>query len=279
MTLDPNDPPDEELLRAARGGDRDALEKLVAHHQGQVFRFGMKMCRDPEDAKDVLQETMLAMARHVGDFRGDSSLSTWLYTIARSFCLKKQRKQAPDAPRRLDDADVRDDESLVDRAKRPDEALAAREIEHALEHAISELEPMYREVLVLRDVEGLRAAEVAKVLGVSEQAVKSRLHRARLSVRARIAPLLGTSEPPPAPDAASCPDVLTLLSQHLEGEISSDKCAELERHIEACGRCRSACDSLKRTLALCKRSQAEIPEDVQESIRHAVRGWLSSPTA
>src|SRR5215470_15526196 len=83
---------DDELLAAARAGDAAALEELLERHQAQVYRFGMKMCRDPEDAKDVLQDTLLAMARNVRDFRGASSLSTWLYTIARSFCIKKRRR-------------------------------------------------------------------------------------------------------------------------------------------------------------------------------------------
>ena len=69
-------PSDETLLAEARAGDRQALEALLERHEGQVYRFGMKMCRDPEDASDVLQDTLLAMARGVRDFRGASSLST-----------------------------------------------------------------------------------------------------------------------------------------------------------------------------------------------------------
>src|SRR6187397_1258339 len=95
---------DAELLSAARGGDKAALEKLLERHQAQVYRFGMKMCRDPEDAADVLQDTLLAMARGVRDFRGASSLSTWLYSIARSFCIKKRRRSkfGPENERSLD---------------------------------------------------------------------------------------------------------------------------------------------------------------------------------
>src|SRR5512147_1714986 len=84
---------DQLLLDRARAGQSDALEQLLERHQSQVYRFGMKMCRDPEDAKDVLQDTLLSVARNVRDFRGSSSVSTWLYTIARSFCVKKRRKR------------------------------------------------------------------------------------------------------------------------------------------------------------------------------------------
>lgn len=168
---------------------------------------------------------------------------------------------------------------LADSAKTPDEVLASRQIGQALEQAIGALEPRYREVLLLRDVEGLTAPEVAEVLGVSVQAVKSRLHRARLSVRAHVAPLLGISSDAPA-SPGTCPDVLTLFSQHLEGEISADVCAQMERHLEACGRCRGACDSLKRTLVLCRTtgSSAEVPASVQAKVLVAVRDFLAKNT-
>src|SRR5919198_1216252 len=82
---------DEDLLANARAGDRAALERLLELHQRRVFRFGLKMCGGEDDAKDVLQETLLAAARGIHDFRGASSISTWLYTIARSFCIKRYR--------------------------------------------------------------------------------------------------------------------------------------------------------------------------------------------
>jgi len=265
------------LLERARAGDGQALEKLLAAHQAQIYRFGLKMCRDPEDAGDVVQDTLLAMARGIRDFRGASSLSTWLYTIARSHCIKRRRKRkfAPDELRSLDTDAATRAQQHVDPAKLPDEALAGKQVEHALEQAIIALEPMYKEVLVLRDVEGLTAPEVAEVLGVSLQAVKSRLHRARLSVRAHVAPLLGIPASPAAVGGA-CPDVLTLFSQHLEDEISAEVCAEMERHLVACARCRATCDSLKQTLSLCKTAPAaQVPDAVQRSVRLAIRDFLA----
>jgi RNA polymerase sigma-70 factor (ECF subfamily) len=269
---------DDTLLAAARAGDRQALEALLERHQAQVYRFGMKMCRDPEDAKDVLQETLLAMARGVRTFRGASSLSTWLYTIARSACIKKHRRSkfAPEEEVSLETTATAEAKGLAAPARSADEVLAGKQVERALEQAIAALEPMYREVLLLRDVEGLTAPEVAEVLGVTPEAVKSRLHRARLSVRERIEPLLGVpAEVSKAP--GTCPDVLTMFSQHVEDEISADLCAEMERHLEGCGRCRGACDSLKRTLALCRTSATttEVPAPVQDSVRTALRSFLA----
>ncbi len=276
-----HDAPDHILLEQARAGDSRAIEALIEKHQARVYRFGMKMCRDPEDAKDVLQDTLLSMARGVRDFRGASSVSTWLYTIARSFCIKKRRRSkfAPHPEQSLDTELEEQGRQFVDAGRTPDEALASKRVEQALEKAIRDLEPMYREVLLLRDVEGLSAAEVAEVLGVSVQAVKSRLHRARLAVRARVAPLLGVPVAAP-PAAATCPDVLTLFSRHLEGEISSDVCAEMEAHLRGCERCRGACDSLKSTLALCRRSgpEVQVPVAVQKSVKVALRNLLAETT-
>jgi RNA polymerase sigma-70 factor (ECF subfamily) len=273
-------PSDDTLLATARAGDRQALETLLARHQPQVYRFGMKMCRDPEDAKDVLQDTLLAMARGVRDFRGESSVSTWLYTIARSFCIKKRRhgKFAPDQERSLDTDAGPEARRLSAPGDGPEEALAGRQVERALEEAIAALDPAHREVLLLRDVEGLTAPEVAQVVGASIQAVKSRLHRARLAVREHVAPLLGVERPARA--SVGCPDVSMMFSQHLEDEISAERCSEMERHFEGCARCRGTCDSLKRTLALCRTSETApaVPASVQASVKTALRTFLAEQT-
>jgi RNA polymerase sigma-70 factor (ECF subfamily) len=266
---------DRTLLDAAVRGDRKALEALLARHQAQIYRFGLRMCRDPDLAQDVLQNTLLTAARGLRDFRGGASLSTWLYAIARRFCGKLRRKASTTRERERA-LDAQEMGRAVDAAERPDEALEGKEVRGAIEDAIASLEPMYREVFVLRDLEGLTAAEVAEVVGASEQAVKSRLHRARLAVRAHVAPLLRI-EPIESSTTSGpgCPDVLRLYSRHLEGEISADVCAQMERHLTTCAHCRGTCDSLKRTLALCKAAPApEVPPAVQDSVRSALRALL-----
>jgi RNA polymerase sigma-70 factor (ECF subfamily) len=261
------------LVESARAGDRKALEKLLERYQGHIYRFGMKMCGDPEDAKDVLQETMLAVARNVQDFRGGSSVTTWLYTIARSFCIKKRRRSkfAPEREESLDADREGEVRAVPDSARGPEDELAGRQIEEALERAIGSLAPMYREVLVLRDVEGLSAPEVGEVLGLTVEAVKSRLHRARLSVRSQVAPLLG-GVPQSGP---TCPPVVELLSRHMEGEISADLCAQMEQHVASCPGCQGACDSLRKTLALCRSSpEPRLPSSVQRSVRSAIEAFV-----
>ena len=283
-------PNENALLQAARSGDEHALEQLIEQHQDRIYRFGMKMCRHPQDAEDVLQDTLLTMARSIQDFRGASSLSTWLYTVARSVCIKKRRKSkfAPTQEVSLEQDAAGEAHAHAHPGRSPFEAALGNEVQQVLQDAIHGLDPDQREVLVLRDVEGLRASEVSEVLGISVAAVKSRLHRARASVRAAVAPTLGdrSADTPTtpaasigtaatAPGAGTCPDVLTLYSQHLEGEISADLCEQMERHLATCPRCRSTCDSLKETLALCHQvPTTPVPAPVQASVREALRAFL-----
>lgn len=262
------DASDERLLESLRQGDEGALRALLERYEPVVYRFGLRMCRDPEDAKDVLQDTLLALARGARDFRGGAAFSTWLYTIARRFCAKR-RKRGADRSGRAGSLDEDEALTVPSPTRAPDDASADREIASALDAAIDALEPSQREVLLLRDVEGLSAREVADVLGISVDAVKSRLHRARIGVREAVAPLL-------APPTPTCPDVVQVLSGHLEGEVAAADCAEMERHVLGCAACRTRCDGLRETLAACRASAAhgEVPPEVQREVRAAVQRAL-----
>jgi len=238
-----------------------------------VLGFSFRMCGNPEDAKEVTQETLLTMARSVGDFRGDASLSTWLYTIARSFCIKSRRR-SKGAPAHHEPLEAARD-NAAEPTTTPEQMLLGRETRDKVIAALARLEPAAREAVVLRDIEGLTAAEVARITRASVAAVKSRLHRARAALREHLLSAVGGEALPP-PTPSSCPDVLTMLSRKLEDEISPELCATMEEHVAACSRCSGLCDSLKKTLALCKALPAPpIPEHVQNSIRQAVAAALA----
>ena len=267
---------DDELVAAARQGDSAALETLLVRYQPHLYRFGLRMCGNVEDAGDVAQESLISMARSVRDFRGDSSVSSWLYTIARRFCIKKRRRSkfAPAREESLDAPATDVAQHLADPGPNPEQSAANQELAMALTHAIDALEPSQREVLVLRDVEGLSAPEVAGILGMSVQAVKSRLHRARVALREALAPALGPLPIAPA-GGALCPDVVTLFSQHLEGSIDPGVCAAMEAHLAHCDQCRDACESLKRTLAICRQLPTpQVPASLATSIKAAIRAFL-----
>jgi RNA polymerase sigma-70 factor (ECF subfamily) len=275
-------PEDNTLLEAARGGDGQALEALLEEHEPRLYRFARRLCRHHEDAEDVLQESLLAAARGLSGFRGDASLSTWLFTIARSHCIKKRRRRrhAPD--------EVSLDDEAADRAYEhpdpgpgPEETLRARRLGAAFDVAVAGLDRKYREVFLLRDVEGLTAPEVAEVTGLSVAAIKSRLHRARSRVRECLAPWLTPPVPPvkPSTSAASvCPDVVKLFSRYLEGDISPRTCARMEQHLADCPRCRASCDALRDMLRQCRSVPSpQVPPALQERVRSAIREVVASP--
>ncbi len=264
---------DRELLEAVRAGDASALRELLERHAPSVFRFAMKMCRGRDDAEDVAQETLLAAVRGAKDVRQDSSFTTWLYAVARNFCIRMRRRQKLQ-PRR----DASTDDASTDAPSElnaPDDDASAHEIAVALDRAIGNLEDKYREVIVLRDIEGLSAAEVADVLGVSVEAVKSRLHRARTEVRASLERFAPRPDSIAVPRDAPCAEIGTTFSRYLEGEIGPDACAAMQRHVEGCKSCSSVCEGLRRSVAICRQAGASpIPDDVQAEVRRAIENAL-----
>ena len=174
------------------------------------------------------------------------------------------------------------DIQLPDPRPGPEEDLAGRQIEAVLARAIASLDPMYREVLVLRDIEGLTAPEVAEVLGIGVDAVKSRLHRARLAVRKAILPYLGIDDgetgarrPAEVPGRADA-----LLAPSRRRDQRGSLCPDGAPLWTTCGRCRGACESLKHTLALCHSAPTpQVPESVQQSVRDSLRRLLARDAA
>ena len=167
----------------------EAFDKLYREHVDLVYRYAHRLCGEAESAKDLVQETFLNAYRGLKDFRGDSRISTWLYTIASRACLRMRRKRkgAPERELSLEEFVPTSEGEFrlqipVD-GLTPEQALENKELREALEQAINKLPKKYRMALVLRDMEGLSAGETGAIMGLSERAVKSRLHRARLFVR------------------------------------------------------------------------------------------------
>ena len=272
MSPGPMGTPSEQLalLERARAGDLAALEHLLVEVQPQLYRFSLKMCRHTEDAEDVLQDSMMTLARSFRDFRGASSLSTWMFTIARSFCIKKRRrsKYAPQTEESLEALPAGADQ-LRTSDLGPEDRAELTEAWEQVHAGIQRLAPDYREVLVLRDIEGLAAREVAEIVGISVSAVKSRLHRARAQLRDLLSE--GTYRPAPG-----CPDIRVVFSKHLEGELSSDICSTMEAHVAECAPCAAECDGLREALTACSSAGCSLPEGVEARVREALRRALAT---
>jgi RNA polymerase sigma-70 factor (ECF subfamily) len=178
---------DESLVRRAGAGDGDAFGALVQRLRGRVFRYARTLVRTDADAEDVLQRTFVAAWRGASGFEGRSTAFVWLCTIARHAAERAGRLRAG-APRRFEPLDSPELETLGCAAGFGDpEALTAELEEIArVRAALARLVEEDREILTLRDVEGLSGPEVEAVLGLSRAAMKSRLHRARLHLIAEM---------------------------------------------------------------------------------------------
>jgi RNA polymerase sigma-70 factor, ECF subfamily len=178
---------DRELVNRAIKGDYDAFELLVERHQGRIYRHLRKMVKDYNIAEDLLQETFLSAHKGLNRFSGNSSFATWLFRIATNTALMFLRKHRPDNVQYDDDLKTRGHVGHIaaspEFVNTPLDLLLSDEGRRKIEQAIDELPLMYRTVLMLRDVEGFSVREVSKITDSSVAAIKSRLHRARHSVR------------------------------------------------------------------------------------------------
>jgi RNA polymerase sigma-70 factor (ECF subfamily) len=178
----------EELLAGKPG----AFERFVETYRQKIFQYTLLMCGQREDAEEVAQETLLKVFEKVGQLREPAHLKAWVFRIARNACFMRRRKSAfapaeelsldELMPRFSDDGNVRRLE-IADWSAVPEELAINSQLGAMLRKAIEELPEIYRAVILLRDVEELSTEETAGVLDVSEDAVKTRLHRARLAVR------------------------------------------------------------------------------------------------
>ncbi len=176
--------PLEMAATAAARGDDDALATLVRAHHDRVYRFGLRVCRDGYDADDAVQEAFIKLARRPDVVRDQGALS-WLMTVIRNTCRRMLRpflrERAPLS--RAQDAGAGADAELASRALDPQQALERWELVRAVHAAITSLDPPSREVLVLRDLEGLSGEATSAALGIPLATMKTRLHRARNQLR------------------------------------------------------------------------------------------------
>ncbi len=258
---------DSELFQQAQQGNAQAIEQLLTFVQPQLYRYSMQMCRHPEDAEDNLQDVLLAVARSISTYRGDASFSTWLYTIARNACAKRRKRERTAAALHEDMTTAI--ENVTENTPGPEEQIALAEQINNLHDAMQRLAPEYREIMILRDVQDLSAKDVAAITGLSIPAVKSRLHRARALVRQWLAEKPYEQQP-------NCPDIRTLFSQHLEGDLADDFCANMQKHVDSCPHCAAECEGLRDILHTCKEYSCDLPPSSQRRIRNSIRTTLNS---
>lgn len=178
--------PDDTLVAQAQKKDYHAFEELVKRYEGRIYGHTLRLLGNREDAEDVLQETFLNAFKGLENFRGDSTFSTWIYRIATNNALMRLRKLSH-GERELNDElpppESMKRQALASHILDPKDTLLEKEMMRELDKAVERLPEKYRTIFLLRDVEEFPTDRTAQVLGISEAAVKSRLHRARLYIR------------------------------------------------------------------------------------------------
>lgn len=174
---------DEDLLGLFNQGDARAFEVLLSRYERPIYNFVLRSVRDRDRAHDLVQDVFLKVVQRANQFKGDSKLSTWLYTIARNLCIDHSRKMVFRRHRSLD-APVREDEggTMLDRVEGKelgaDRGTISAELQTLIAGAVEDLPDDQREVFLMRQVQGLPFKEIAKVVGVPENTVKSRMRYA-----------------------------------------------------------------------------------------------------
>lgn len=182
-----------ELIRRVCEGDKEAFYELVRPYERAIYFAAKSVLNNEADAEEAAQEAVLKAFTHIKSFRAESKFSTWLVQITINESRMKLRKDHRQLYESLDEVtqDEKGDywpKDYADWREIPLEALELKQLREALSKAIRELEPKYRQVLVLRDIQQLSVAETAEILGLTEDNVRTRLHRARLKMRDALAP-------------------------------------------------------------------------------------------
>ncbi len=175
------------MLKRIRAGDKAACDDCIREHSPGVYRLALRLMRNEAEAEDVLQETFLSAFKAIDQFDGRAGIHTWLYRITYNTALMRLRRRRPDSVP-VDEA-IEPEEgapvprALIDSCSLPEQELEKAEVRAAIRRAIAELPAKLRAVLVMRDLDELSTEATAQALGLSEQAVKTRLHRARRMLR------------------------------------------------------------------------------------------------
>ncbi len=188
------------LIARILAGEKELFHELIRPYERMVYVTVFAIVRNETDAEDSAQDAMVNAYRHLGTFRGESKFSTWLATIAMNEGrqklrkLKRAKEDSLDQPVQGEEQEVTP-APLTDWREIPLEALERKELREALRTAVAELPGIYRQIFTFRDLDGMNVAETAAALGINENMVKVRLHRARMMLQKRLVPFLKTTAP------------------------------------------------------------------------------------
>jgi RNA polymerase sigma-70 factor (ECF subfamily) len=191
------DLPDRELVLRCQRSEPDAFNELVVRHQDRVYAAVSRFCGNAEDACDIVQRAFINAFRKIGDFQNDSAFSTWIYRIAFNQAISFRRENR----RPTVSIHAKDDDGLAvepSEERPPGETMESEETRAQVQRALELLSEEDRQIIILKDLQGNSYDEIAAVLGIPKGTVRSRLHRARMDLKERLKPILGTLRQEPA---------------------------------------------------------------------------------
>ena len=252
----------------------EAIERLIEEHGGQLYQLAIRFCGNESEAEDLVQEVFLNAHRAWESFRGEASEKTWLYRIAARACQRMHRKRSgePDRIGSLQDDLPFGDPLIAVIPTEQDDALQQqirREARERLEAEIAALPDDFRVPLILKEIVGFSIREVADVLGLEEATAKSRVHRARLKLRAavdKVIPRGSEPAPPPAYEERTCLDLLNAKQEALDRGVAFDTSV-------ICQRCQSVFASLDLTQQTCRDLSGDaMPDGLRERLLDRIAG-------
>lgn len=258
-----------------------AVAKLVDRYGDRIYALALRFCGGPDEAEDLVQQTFLNAFRRWKDFEGRSDPATWLYTIAARACQRQQRKRAgepkwmePLVEEGHDGEEVRG-AVAVSSEETPDAARARREAREIVERGISRLPPEFRLPLVLKDIVEFSGTEIAEILGIKEETVKTRVHRARLKLRKEIESAMPREGEPVHPSQQICLDLLQAKQEALDHGADFPLPPD-----ELCSRCRSVFEALDLGRDACVSiGKGRLPPELKAALVERVVGGQRGPLA
>lgn len=256
-----------ELLQRLKNGDESAYEDVVRTHGARAYGVARRFLEDGPDAEDAVQDAFLSAWRAIGQFDGRAALSTWLHRITVNAALarlnaRSRRHETPMDDILLNPSGTEDSTELPD--TRPDPLVQA-ELAQLVWTAVKGLEDNDRAVLVLRDVEEFPSKEVAARLGISDSAVRQRLHRARQAIAERLRPVLCEGR------ELTCGGRIDLLFDSIDGSLELALQLPVRDHLAACPKCRSFLELYRETIAAPRHSASWLePDELPEGQRSAI---------
>jgi len=246
------------------------IEEIFKKYKNKVYRLAISITRNEKDSEDVSQNVFIKIINNINKFRGNSSVSTWIYRITYNEALmhlRKRRSQREVYETIPDDEDAPKADLFINWAKLPDKELLDKELRERLDNSIRQMDIKYRMPLLLHNVEGLPIKTVVSVLGIKENTVKTRLYRPRDMLKSEISDYFKDKDGKEPAQAPKCGLWTDFVYKYAAEGLNKEKKASFDRHIEDCNECKSFFSAYTKAIRITNAlACSDIPVGLQKKI-------------